>query len=73
MNRLEVTEKIITTKVAKGIKWSDGTPLASSSLIWATDWSQAAVPFVVLQAWARALPPVAPPAGGGAAPKAGGG
>jgi cyanate lyase len=23
MNRLEVTEKIISTKVAKGIKWSD--------------------------------------------------
>ncbi|MDP3132621.1 MAG: cyanate hydratase, partial [Burkholderiaceae bacterium] len=23
MNRLEVTEKIISTKVAQGIKWSD--------------------------------------------------
>lgn len=26
-------------------------------IVVATDWSQAAVPFVVLQAWARALPP----------------
>ena len=31
-----------------------------SRLVVATDWSQAAVPFAILQAWARALPSDAP-------------
>ena len=31
-----------------------------SRIVVATDWSQAAVPFAILQAWARALPSDAP-------------
>lgn len=36
MNRLEVTEKIIATKVAKGIKWSDVASKVGLSKEWVT-------------------------------------
>ena len=36
MNRLEVTEKIITTKVAKGIKWCDVAKKVGESKEWTT-------------------------------------
>ena len=36
MNRLEVTEKIITAKVAKGIKWSDVAKKVGQSKEWVT-------------------------------------
>ena len=36
MNRLEVTEKIISTKVAKGIKWSDVAEKVGLSKEWVT-------------------------------------
>ena len=36
MNRLEVTEKIIATKVAKGIKWSDVAEKVGLSKEWVT-------------------------------------
>lgn len=36
MNRLEVTEKIIATKVAKGIKWSDVATKVGLSKEWVT-------------------------------------
>ncbi|MCE2917296.1 MAG: cyanase [Rubrivivax sp.] len=36
MNRLEVTEKIITTKVAKGIKWHDVAQQVGLSKEWVT-------------------------------------
>ena len=36
MNRLEVTEKIIATKVAKGLKWSDVAEKVGLSKEWVT-------------------------------------
>ena len=36
MNRLEVTEKIVATKVAKGIKWSDVASKVGLSKEWVT-------------------------------------
>ena len=36
MSRLDVTEKIITTKVAKGIKWSDVATKVGLSKEWVT-------------------------------------
>ena len=36
MNRIDVTEKIITTKVAKGIKWSDVAKKVGQSREWTT-------------------------------------
>jgi cyanate lyase len=36
MNRLDVTEKIITTKVAKGLKWSDVAAKVGLSKEWVT-------------------------------------
>jgi cyanate lyase len=36
MNRLEVTEKIIATKVAKGLKWSDVASQVGLSKEWVT-------------------------------------
>ena len=36
MNRLEVTEKIISTKVAQGIKWSDVATKVGQSKEWTT-------------------------------------
>lgn len=36
MNRLEITEKIIATKVAKGIKWSDVASKVGLSKEWVT-------------------------------------
>ena len=36
MNRLEVTEKIIATKVAKGLKWSDVATQVGLSKEWVT-------------------------------------
>lgn len=36
MNRLEVTEKIISTKVAKGIKWADVAKKVGQSKEWTT-------------------------------------
>ena len=36
MNRLEVTEKIITTKVAKGIQWKDVAKKVGQSKEWTT-------------------------------------
>jgi cyanate lyase len=36
MNRLEVTEKIISTKVSKGIKWSDVADKVGLSKEWVT-------------------------------------
>ena len=36
MNRLEITEKIITAKVAKGIKWSDVADKVGLSKEWVT-------------------------------------
>ena len=36
MNRLEVTEKIIATKVAKGLKWSDVAARVGQSKEWVT-------------------------------------
>jgi cyanate lyase len=36
MNRLEVTEKIISTKVSKGIKWSDVATRLGQSKEWTT-------------------------------------
>jgi cyanate lyase len=36
MNRLDVTEKIITTKVAKGLKWSDVAARVGQSKEWVT-------------------------------------
>ena len=36
MNRLEVTEKIISTKVAKGIRWSDVAEQVGLSKEWVT-------------------------------------
>ena len=36
MNRLEVTEKIISTKVAKGIQWADVAKKVGQSKEWTT-------------------------------------
>jgi len=36
MNRLEVTEKVIATKVAKGLKWSDVAARVGQSKEWVT-------------------------------------
>ncbi len=36
MNRLDVTEKIISTKVSKGIKWSDVADKVGLSKEWVT-------------------------------------
>ena len=36
MSRIDVTEKIITTKVAKGIKWSDVAAKVGQSKEWTT-------------------------------------
>ena len=36
MNRIEVTEKIITTKVAKGLKWEDVAKKVGKSKEWTT-------------------------------------
>ncbi len=36
MNRIDITEKIITTKVAKGIKWSDVAKKVGQSKEWTT-------------------------------------
>ena len=36
MNRLEVTEKIISTKVAKGIRWADVAKKVGQSKEWTT-------------------------------------
>ena len=36
MNRLEVTEKIISTKVAKGLKWADVAKKVGQSKEWTT-------------------------------------
>ena len=36
MNRLDITEKIITTKVSKGIKWSDVAEKVGLSKEWVT-------------------------------------
>jgi cyanate lyase len=40
MNRMEVTEKIISTKVSKGIKWEDVAKKVGES----KEWTTAAVP-----------------------------
>ena len=36
MNRLDITEKIISTKVSKGIKWSDVADKVGLSKEWVT-------------------------------------
>ena len=36
MNRMEVTEKIVTAKVSKGIKWEDVAARVGQSKEWTT-------------------------------------
>ena len=33
MSRLEVTEKIITAKVTRGLKWSDGSAFTAGDVV----------------------------------------
>ena len=50
MNRLEVTEKIISTKVSKGIKWSDVADKVGLSKEWVTAGCLGQMTFDVTQA-----------------------
>jgi cyanate lyase len=59
MNRLEVTEKIISTKVAKGIKWSDVAEKVGLSKEWVTAGCLGQMTFDAKQAkikWLQVVP-----------------